>query len=99
MQSEDIGAVRVTRGWGDWRKLDVPLDALSGWHVAVAQGGHGARLPKPALAAYMSCEEIPSEADFGHSCVHGPPPHRIKVIVQRVDNRAAYPRLKSLAHG
>ncbi len=90
--------VTVTRDRGDWRKIEVESDQLDGWHIATAQGGHGARLPHRMLAAYMSCEAIPDGAAFAHSCAHGPPPHRIKVLIQKVDNPpAVYRRLRGLA--
>jgi hypothetical protein len=93
-----VTVVTVTRGWGDWRKLDVDEDALSDFHIATGQGGHRAPLPRPMLAAFMSCDDIPEDTEFGHSCGHGPPPHRIKVLVQKVDNRASvYARLHDLA--
>ena len=89
--------VRVTRGWGDWRKIDVPREKLSGWHMTSTQGGHGAPLPRPALAAYMGCDAIPADAEFGHSCLHGPAAHRIKVLVQKVDNPRSFREPRALA--
>jgi len=35
----------------------------------------------PVLSARMWCSIIPDGAEFGHSCTHGPPPHRIRVVV------------------
>ncbi len=90
--------VVVARGWGDWRRIEVPLDALSGWHVTSSAGGTKAPLPRPTLAGYMSCEEIPADADFGHSCVHGVGPHQIKVLVFKSHNpKAVYERLLAQA--
>jgi hypothetical protein len=57
--------VAVTRGWGDWRQIEVPLDAL-GFHITDFAGGTRQRLPRRTLAAYMSCEAIPEGAEFGH---------------------------------
>lgn len=92
------GDVVVTRGWGDWRKLSVPLDVLARFHMTSDAGGTKARLPRPMLAAYMSCTAIPEGVEFGHSCLHGPPPHSIKVLVQQRDNdRALYQELRAQA--
>ena len=76
----------VARGWGDWRRLTLPRDALSGLHMATTAGGTLAPLPRPTLAAYMSCEAIPPGEEFGHSCTRGPPPHRIKVLIFKSHN-------------
>ena len=42
------------------------------------------RFSHPRLGALMSCEWIPDElrSTFGHSCLHGRPPHMIRVIVK-----------------
>jgi hypothetical protein len=81
--------VVVSRQWGDWRRITVPISALSGLHIAAKSGGVNVHLPRPTLAAYMSCEDIPAGADFGHSCVHGPPPHTIKVLILKSHNTPA----------
>jgi hypothetical protein len=88
--------VAVTRGWGDWRQLEVPLDALSGLHITDFAGGTGQRLPRPTLAAYMSCDAIPEGAEFAHSCRHGSGPHRIKVLIFKSHNeRKIYEQLRA----
>jgi hypothetical protein len=90
--------VTVTRNWGDWRKLAVPEEALSGFHITSTAGGTKARLPRPSLAAYMSCEQIPDDVEFGHSCQHGQAPHSIKVLIMKSHNPAAvYRRLREKA--
>lgn len=81
-------------------KICVPASALSGLHIAEAAGGTGARLSRPSLAAYMSCESIPDDyfPVFGHSCRHGPPPHRIKVVIPKgVNERTIYAELLAAA--
>jgi hypothetical protein len=81
--------VSVRRG-GRGCKTEVPLTALEGFHATYNVGGiEGRFFTHPRLAAYMSCEMIPEEAreTFGHSCQHGPPPHKIRVIV-RTSKRA-----------
>jgi hypothetical protein len=37
------------------------------------------------------------DGEIGHSCRHGPPPHRIKVCMTKKDNRRGFPFLESLA--
>jgi len=81
-----MSEVIVTRGWGDHQKLAIDEAALSGIHMTDVAGGTNAKLPRPALAAYVLCTAIPDGAEFGHSCRHGPPPHRIKVLVPKSQN-------------
>lgn len=71
---EAVGVITVVRGWGDGRTLDVEAEQLNGFHITTYAGGTLGRLPRPTLAAYMSCTAIPDGAEFGHSCGHGPPP-------------------------
>ena len=89
--------VTVTRQRGDWRKIDVPFASLDGWHLGTLSGGVRTPSPTPILMAYMWCDLIPEGVEFGHSCEHGPGPHRIKVIVQKTDNRASFRDLRRLA--
>src|SRR5215211_4433007 len=97
-EDQNFPSVVVCRGWGDWRQVEVPVAELSDLHVTEFAGGTRARLPRPVLAAYMSCEVIPEQADFGHSCVHRAGPHRIKVLIHRRGNaRAIYERLRRQA--
>ncbi len=90
-------SIVVNRGWGDWRKIVVPEEALSGFHLADFAGGTHSRLPRTCLAAYMSCDVIPDDTDFGHSCTHGPAPLRIKVLIHEAGNEKSYARLQALA--
>lgn len=89
--------VGVTRNSGGI-KLEVPKTVLSGFHITTYAGGTGQTLPRPALAAFMSCDAIPDGSEFGHSCRHRAGPHRIKVLIQKVDNdRRAYADLRAKA--
>ena len=87
--AEDETTVVVSRQWGDWRRIRVPLSALSGFHVTTITGGVRVHIPRPTLAAYMSCENIPARTDFGHTCEHGPAPHTIKVLIFKSHNAPA----------
>lgn len=87
--------VRVTRSPGDCR-VSVPVRALDGFTMTAYTGGRGHRLPRPMLAARVSCQDLPSVP--WHSCKHGPPPHRILVVVPRAHNdQGIYHRLHSAA--
>lgn len=94
--------VFVRRQWNDWRVARVRASALDGLHWDTQSGGFGREggwgnvAPRPFLHAYVWCNEIVGE--FGHSCMHGPPPHRIKVCVVKKDNtKSAYARLSATA--
>jgi hypothetical protein len=90
----------VARGWGDGLVIEVPISCLSGLHMATAAGGTLRPLPRPTLAAYMDCTAIPDGAEFGHSCLHGPPPHRIKVLIFQAHNdRGTYKKLRASITG
>jgi hypothetical protein len=94
-----MSAVVITRGWGG-TKAAVDEEELTGLHIAGSAGGTGATLPRPTVAGYILCNALPPDvaAEFGHSCQHGPPPHRIKVLVPKGPNdRAVYERLRALA--
>jgi hypothetical protein len=97
---EEQPTVIVSRQWGDWRQIRVPISVLSGFHITTVTGGVNVRIPRPTLAAYMSCEDIPAGADFGHTCKHGPPPHRIKVLIFKSHNAPAiYKQVYAEAEG
>jgi hypothetical protein len=90
--------VVISRGWADWRKAQVPVAEVSGLHVTRVAGGTRAPLPRPVLAGYISCDVIPEDGDFGHSCTHGAAPHRIKVLILKGDNtRQIYELLRGRA--
>lgn len=81
--------VTVTRGGFEWASsFDLPITSLSGFRPVWSPSSPRAqRFRYPRLGAYMSCDLIPEDVreTFGHGCLHGPPPHTIRVIV-KVDN-------------
>jgi hypothetical protein len=91
--------VRVRRQWNDNQIGTVRLTDLSGFHWSQYGGGQtyrfGGVAPKPFLHAYTLCTKI--DGEIGHSCRHGPPPHRIKVCITKKDNGRGFPFLESLA--
>ncbi len=79
----ELVRVRVTRAPGDSR-VEVPIGVLSGFCMTAYTGGKHRRLGRPMLAARMSCDDLPAVP--WHSCKHGPPPHRILVVIPRAHN-------------
>jgi hypothetical protein len=88
--------VRVRRRWYNRKIGTVRLLDLEGFHWAPAgRGRYGRNSARWFLHAYMLCTKIVAGA-VGHSCQHGPPPHRIRVCLTKKDNGAAYVRLAAL---
>lgn len=91
--------VSVRRRWNDNQIGKVRLTGLSGFHWSQFGGGQtylfGGVAPKPFLPACTFWTKI--DGEIGHSCRHGPPPHRIKVCIAKKDNRRGFPFLESLA--
>jgi hypothetical protein len=92
--------VVVRRQWNATKIARVRFADLRGFHWSQYGAGHkfrfGGIAPRPFLHAFTLCTQI--EGEIGHSCQHGPPPHKIKVCITRKDNRRAFPFLESLAH-
>jgi hypothetical protein len=49
-----------------------------------------------SFVATVWCDSFTS-GEVEHSCVHGPPPHRIKVCIVKKSNRSLFPTLKRRA--
>ena len=87
--------VRVARQWNDYRIDEVDAPTLRGPHWSDVSGGVGAPAPHPFLYAYVSCDRVPN---VGHSGIHGPCPHEIKVcIIKAGSDHAAYAALADVA--
>ena len=92
-----MSEVRVRRQWNDnWRIGRVPLDKLDGLHWSRVSGGVKAPAPQPFIHAYVRCTDV--EGEIAHSCVHTPPPHRVKVCLVKKDNREIWPELLDKAN-
>ena len=90
--------VYVRRHWADHLVGAVRVSSLDGLHMDSKSGGNkrgfGVVAPRPFLHGYIQCTDVITGA-VGHSCRHGPPPHRIKVcIVQRDNDRKVYAELR-----
>ena len=71
--------VRVHRGGGG--EISVPITALEGFWVR-ENVWPDRKHSRYELTALMLCTHIPEGEVFGHSCMHGPPPHLIRVIIR-----------------
>lgn len=55
-------------------------------------GGIGRGTPYPMLFGYVWCDGMIS-GKVGHSCIHGPPPHQIKVCLIKMLNGPVWPQI------
>ena len=59
-------------------------------------GGTQIESRKPFIYGYVWCDKV--LGDIAHSCIHGPPPHNIKVCLMKRDNsRDVWNRLIQIA--
>jgi hypothetical protein len=92
------GLVWVRRNWnGDGLdRAAYRLDDISGVHWSQDSGGQvngfARRSPRPMVMGYVHCDAM-VKGEVAHSCMHGPPPHSIKVVVVAKDNPPAVMRL------
>src|SRR5262245_10215228 len=86
----DDTTVVIRRQPSDWKSVAIPLSALSNFHMADRSGGVATRNVggRPFLYAHVWCDQLPKNEPFGHSCQHGPGPHRILVCLVQKDNDA-----------
>jgi hypothetical protein len=86
--------VKVRRQWNDECVASYRLQDISGLHMDNVSGGVQARANRDYLHGYVLCNSM-VDGKLSHSCLHGPPPHSIKVCVVQKDNtKAAYTLLR-----
>lgn len=91
------GTVWVRRSWNGSDGARLAIRELKQLHWSDVSGGHGARSPRRMLHGYVWCDQV-LEGELGHSCLHGPPPHRVKVCIVAKDNpKPLVAELKSIA--
>lgn len=76
--------VHVRRDWNDHRVGTVRWADLRNPRWDTVSGGEQNRTPRPFVHAFVWCTLV--NGDIAHSCIHGPPPHDIKVCLVRKDN-------------
>ena len=80
-----IDLVKVRRQPHDWRTPIYRVEDFDGIHWDCVTGGMQLELPHLASCAYVLCNEM-IEGEPAHSCLHGPPPHTIKVVIPKSIN-------------
>ena len=77
--------VYVRRQPSDDQTASYRVEDVYGVHFGSITGGLNISLPHDALCGYVWCDGM-VEGDLSHSCRHGPPPHRIKIVIPKVCN-------------
>jgi len=83
---------------GKRRRAAYRLADVSGLHWSSRSGGKKRRANRPYLHGYVWCDAMIVGA-VAHSCRHGPPPHRIKVCLTRIDNKTIWREIERAALG
>jgi hypothetical protein len=77
--------VWVRRQFDDHRHAAYRLGDVSGWHWSNISGGINHPANRYYLHAYVMCDGMIA-GELAHRCIHGPPPHRIKVCITKKGN-------------
>ena len=89
-------SVHVRRDWEDHRVGRVRWSDLENLKWDTVAGGTQVESRPPFIYAYVWCNKV--RGDIAHSCIHGPPPHNIKVCLMKRDNsRDVWNRLIQIA--
>ena len=86
--------IRIRRQWNSYNIATTLLEYLENFHWSNVSGGVWKRAPQCFLHARVLCTAI--DGDFDHSCMHGPPPHSIKVCIVKKDNKEVWQELLQL---
>jgi hypothetical protein len=99
MDMETSTTVWVRRQYNDKdNRAAYRLSDIDGWHLSDVSGGRQDVANRAYWHAYVMCDAM-IEGQVGHSCTHGPAPHRIKICVVKKDNDAAWSRILRAAEG
>ena len=76
--------ITVCRAPGDWQKARYRLDSATWFRFDSVSGGVG-KSTNQHVYCNVWCDGM-IDGELAHSCMHGPPPHEIKVCVTKTDN-------------
>lgn len=89
--------VEVRRHPQDWKKAAYRLSSLRDPRWDSIAGGVGRGTSREYIFGYVWCDAMIS-GELAHSCVHGPPPHEIKICITQAGNDPeTYAQLKEQA--
>ena len=78
------------------RRAAYRIADVSGLHWSSRSGGLQRRANRLYLHGYVWCDAMIVGA-VAHSCRHGPPPHRIKICIVKVDNKTNWREIEGAA--
>ena len=88
--------VWVRRQFNNRKHAAYRIGDISKWHWSRFSGGLGRRANGYYLHGYVWCNEL-IVGRLGHSCIHGPPPHHIKVCVTKKGNEKVWKAIEAVA--
>lgn len=92
MTGDDDFLVTVRRHPQDWQTAEYRMTKLSRLRWDSVSGGVGRATPYPMIFATVWCDQMES-GELAHSCMHGPPPHEIKVCLIKKYNKKKWKRI------
>lgn len=95
LAAADDPLIVVRRQYNDHRMAGYRLSRISGLHWSSLSGGARRLANRTYMHGYVFCDAMES-GELGHSCVHGPPPHRIKVCITQKYNERTFKNLLSV---
>lgn len=88
--------VWVRRQFSSRKHAAYRLADVDGWHWSNMSGGIMRRANRYYLHGYVWCDAMIAGV-IGHTCKHGPPPHRIKVCVTKKGNEKFWQAIEAAA--
>ena len=88
--------VWVRRQFSSRKHAAYRLGDVDGWHWSNMSGGIVRRANRFYLHGYVWCDALIA-GKLAHSCLHGPPPHHIKVCVTRKGNEKFWGEIEEAA--
>lgn len=96
LATEPGPVVWVRRQFSSRKHAAYRLADVEEWHWSSISGGVRRRANGFYLHGYVWCDALIA-GKLGHSCIHGPPPHRIKVCVTKKGNEAGWTAIEAAA--
>jgi len=87
--------ILIRRQWNDFQIAETDFENLESLHWDNISGGVQRRAPQPFIHGYVFCNLI--DGEFGHSCMHGDGPHKIKVCITKKGNESVWSQILEIA--
>ena len=90
----DGAVIYVRRQPSDWRIATYRAENVSSFRWDTESGGVNRAFSHPAVCANVMCNQMINR-ELAHSCIHGPAPHNIKVVLVKKDNLEVWPMIEA----